>query len=214
MLNVECEVVTNQGLDGWRREKLVEFAREAQALMTFMPDRIDSAFLSACPRLRVVAAALKGYDNIDVSACTQRGVWVTAVPDLLSPPTAELALALILGLTRNVLAGDRLVRSGKFSGWRPVLYGTGLPGKTVGVVGMGKVGQAFARLLSGFNLRMIYYDPVKMSPVQEAFLGMSRASFEEVLAQSDIVVLMLPLNESGIHLINQQALARMKPALI
>jgi phosphonate dehydrogenase len=92
-----------------------------------------------------------------------------------------------------------------------VLYGSGLLGKTVGVVGMGKVGQAFARLLSGFNVRMIYYDPVKMSPVQEGFFGMSRASFEEVLAQSDILVLMLPLNESSIHLINQQALARMKP---
>ena len=117
----------------------------------------------------------------------------------------------VLGMTRNVLAADRLVRSGKFPGWRPVLYGTGVLGKTVGVLGMGKVGQGFARLLSGFNVRMIYYDPVKMSPVQEAFFGMSRASFEEVLAQSDILVLMLPLNESSIHLINQQALARMKP---
>lgn len=211
MLAAECEVVANEGFDGWVREKLVELAGDAQALMTFMPDTIDGAFLSACPRLRVIAAALKGYDNIDLTACTQRRVWVTAVPDLLSAPTAELALALILGLTRNVAAGDRLVRSGKFSGWRPGLYGSGLLGQTVGVVGMGKVGQAFARLLLGFNVRMIYYDPVKMSPVQEGFFGMSRASFEEVLAQSDILVLMLPLNESSIHLINQEALARIKP---
>ena len=102
MLDAECEVVANQGLDGWLPEKLVEVAREAQALMAFMPDRVDSAFLSACPRLRVIAAALKGYDNIDVAACTQRGIWVTAVADLLSPPTAELALALILPMNKTM----------------------------------------------------------------------------------------------------------------
>ena len=211
MLAAECEVVANEGVDSWPGEKLAEFAREAQALMAFMPDRIDAAFLAGCPKLRVIAGAFKGHDNIDVAACTQRGVWVTAVPDLLSAPTAELALALILGLTRNVLPGDRLVRSGNFQGWRPVLYGSGLLGKTIGAVGMGKVGQAFARLLSGFNARIIYYDPVKMSPVQEGFFGMSRASFDEVLAQSDVLVLMLPLTESTLHLINKETLARIKP---
>ena len=211
LLAEHCEVVANDGIQSWTQSRLMELAATAEALMAFMPDKIDASFLAACPKLRVIAGALKGNDNIDVAACTGRGVWVTVVPDLLSAPTAELALALILGLTRNVVPGDRLVRSGKFQGWRPVLYGSGLMGKTVGIVGMGKLGQAFARLLSGFNAKIIYHDPVRMSPVQEAFLGMARAAFDEVLAQSDVLVLMVPLHRSTLHLVNAGTLAKMKP---
>src|SRR5262249_53589920 len=188
LLGKECEVVANDGAESWPRSKLLEKTRAADALLVFMPDQIDEAFLAECPRLKVISAAFKGYDNIDVVACTRRGVWVTIVPDLLSSPTAELALALVLGLTRNLLPGDRLIRDGKFQGWRPVLYGDGLAGKTVGILGMGKLGQAFARLLAGFDSRIVYHDPVRMSPVQEAFLGISRAGFDDVLAQSDVLV--------------------------
>lgn len=210
LLDEHCEVIANDSVESWPRTKLLELACDADGLLVFMPDRIDEAFLARCPGLRVIAAALKGYDNIDVAACTRRGAWVTVVPDLLSQPTAELALALILGLTRNVVPGDRLVRSGKFQGWRPVLYGHGLVGRTVGVVGMGKLAQAFVRLLAGFNLKILYYDPVHMSPVQEAFLGMARAGFDQVLAESDIVVVMIPLTSSTLHLINAAALSKMK----
>jgi phosphonate dehydrogenase len=210
LLAEHSEVVANDGTESWPPAKLLEQARNAEGLLVFMPDTIDDAFLEQCPKLRVIAAALKGYDNIDVAACTRRGVWVTIVPDLLSQPTAELALALILGLTRNVVPGDCLVRSGKFLGWRPVLYGGGLAGKTVGIVGMGKLGQAFVRLLAGFNVKIVYHDPVHMSPVQEAFLGMARATFDQVLAQSDILVVMIPLTSSTLHLIKAETLARCK----
>ena len=99
---------------------------------------IDDDFLAKCPRLKIVAAALKGFDNFDVGACTRRGIWFSIVPDLLTEPTAELALALMLSLARNVPTGDRLVRSGQFQGWRPILYGTGLRGNTVGIIGLDK----------------------------------------------------------------------------
>jgi phosphonate dehydrogenase len=210
LLSRECDVIANDGAQGWPPAKLAELARTADALLVFMPDKIDDAFLEQCPRLKIVAAALKGYDNIDVDACTQRGVWVTIVPDLLSSPTAELALTLALGLTRNLLPGDRLVRSGEFQGWRPALYGDGLVGKTIGILGMGKLGQAFARLLAGFNARIIYHDPVRMSPVQEAFLGISRAGFDDVLVESDLLAVMVPLSPSTLHLINAGTLAKMK----
>lgn len=210
LLSEQCDVNANDGEDSWSQSRLLELARDAEGLLVFMPDKIDDAFLSQCPRLKIVAAALKGHDNIDVEACTRRGVWVTVVPDLLSQPTAELALALTLGLTRNVAAGDRRVRSGKFHGWRPVLYGGGLAGKTVGIVGMGKVGQVFAKLLSGFNVKIIYHDPVRMSPVQEAFLGMARAAFDDLIVQSDIVVLLVPFTPSTLHLVNAGVLGRMK----
>lgn len=209
-LSAGCDVVVNDGVESWPQSILVEQAADADALMAFMPDRIDAAFLASCPRLRVVAGAFKGHDNIDVEACSARGVWVTAVPDLLSAPTAEMALALVLGLTRNLVPGDRLVRSGEFQGWRPVLYGGGLLGKTVGVIGMGKVGRAFARLVSGFNARIIYSDPVRMPPMEEAFFGLSRLTLDDVLTQSDVVALMLPLADSTFHLINDETLGKMK----
>lgn len=210
MLREHCEVIANNDVESWPPGTLLEHARDADALLVFMPDKIDTALLAECPRLKVIAAALKGYDNIDVAACTRRGVWVTVVSDLLSQPTAELALALTLGLVRNVAPGDRLVRSGKFRGWRPVLYGGSLAGKTIGIVGMGKLGQAFARMLAGFRARTIYHDPVHMSPVQEAFLGMARAKLDDVLSQSDIVVLLVPLTKETLHLINRQTLGKMK----
>lgn len=210
LLARECDVVANDDVENWPPVRLLEFARDADGLLVFMPDKIDDAFLSACPRLKVIAAAVKGYDNIDVATCTRRGVWVTVVPDLLSQPAAELALALTLGLVRNVAPGDRLVRSGGFHGWQPVLYGSSLSGKTIGIVGMGRLGQAFARMLAGFRPRIMYHDPVHMSPVQEAFLGMTRATFDDVLSQSDIVVLLVPLTGETLHLINAQTLGRMK----
>lgn len=211
LLSRYCEVLANDDVETWPPARLLQAAADASGLLVFMPDNIDEAFLAQCPKLRVIAAALKGYDNIDVAACSRRGIWVTICPDLLSQPTAELALALTLGMVRNVAPGDHLIRSGNFHGWRPVLYGGGLAGKTVGVIGMGRLGQAFARLLAGFNCRMIYHDPVHMGPVQEAFLGMSRANFDEVLTESDVVVLMVPLSSSTRHLIGDESLSKMKP---
>jgi phosphonate dehydrogenase len=210
LLSGRCEIVANQDVETWPASTVLELARDADALLVFMPDRIDDAFLAECRSLKVIAAALKGYDNIDVEACTRRGVWLTIAPDLLSLPTAELALALTLGITRNVAQGDRLVRSGSFHGWRPVLYGGGLSGKNVGIVGMGKLGQAFARLLAGFNVKILYHDPVNLGPVQEAFLGLTRAGLDQLLSQSDIVVLMAPITSSTLHLINTETLTRIK----
>lgn len=210
-LSDKGDVIANEEVDSWPPSTLLSHAANADALMAFMPDRIDDALLARCHRLRIIAAALKGYDNIDVEACTRRGVWLTIVPDLLSAPTAELALALTLGLTRNVAAGDRLIRSGQFQGWRPVLYGGGLTGKTVGILGMGKLGQAFARLLTGFNVNLLYYDPVKLGPVQEVYLGVNRVDFHELISRSEILVVLAPLTAATLHMINVEVIAKMKP---
>ena len=134
-------------------------AHDADAIMVFMPDSLNEDFLRACPNLKIVAAALKGCDNFDVEACTRLGIWFTIVLDLLTEPTAELALALLLGLARNVMEGDRLIRTGDYQSWRPILYGTGLAGSTVGIIGYGAVGRALARMLQGFSCRVQYFDP-------------------------------------------------------
>jgi phosphonate dehydrogenase len=175
--------------------------RDADALMVFMPDSLEAEFLRACPNLKIVAAALKGCDNFDVEACTRLGIWFTIVPDLLTEPTAELALGLMIGLSRNVLAGDRLIRSGGFHGWRPALYGTGLAGSTVGLIGFGAVGRALARMLQGFSCRVQYFDPA----VAES------TPLDALLATSDLVLPLLPLTPETFRLLGREALASMKP---
>ena len=133
-----------------------------------MTDQVDDTFLARCPRLRIVACVLKGYDNFDVAACSRRKVWLSVVPDLLTNPTAELAVGLTIALGRKVLAGDAYMRSGAFAGWRPHLYGTGLDGSTVGIVGFGAVGRAIARRLDGFGARLLCHDPRALSGSRRA----------------------------------------------
>ena len=176
-------------------------AQDADALMVFMPDSLDEAFLRECSNLKIVAGALKGCDNFDIEACTRLGIWFTIVPDLLTEPTAELALALTLGLARNVLAGDRMIRNGEFQGWRPILYGTGLAGSTVGIIGYGAVGRALARMLQGFSCRVQYYDPS----------AEGSTPLDVLLASSDFVLPLLPLTAETFHLLGRDALERMKP---
>jgi len=122
LLAATCAVDANSGPVPWPRAELLRRASAADALLAFMPDHVDADFLTHCPRLRIVAGALKGYDNFDAGACEAHGVWLTVVPDLLTEPTAELTVGLMIALARNLIAGDRLVRGGGFAGWRPILY--------------------------------------------------------------------------------------------
>ncbi len=214
MLGQEFEVVPNQTRETLPRAEILDRAKDAIGLMAFMPDYVDEAFLEACPNLKVIGAALKGYDNFKVEACTRRGVWLTIVPDLLSVPTAELALALLLGLTRRLREGDRFIRSGNFQGWRPILYGTGLTGKTLGIIGMGAVGLALAQRLQGFEMKLLYSDLRLLTAEQEARLEVQPVSFEELLAQSDIVVPLVHLTTETLHLFNEETISKMKRGAI
>lgn len=210
MLETVAEVVPNETRDTLPRAEILRRARDADALMAFMPDSIDAAFLDACPKLRVVGAALKGYDNFDVDACTRRGIWFSIVPDLLTVPTAELTIGLLLGLTRHVLPGDSRIRSGTFRGWRPELYGCGLTGRTLGIIGMGAVGRAIAKRLAGFDMQLLYCDKTALDAELERAWGARRVALDELLAASDFVVPMLPMTAETQHLINAGTLAQMK----
>ena len=174
--------------------------------MAFMTDRIDRAFLERCPQLKVIGAALKGYDNIDVDAARERGVQVTIVPDLLTEPTAELAIGLMIALGRHIPLGDAGIRQSGFAGWRPQLYGTGIGNSTVGIVGFGLVGQAIARRLFGFGCRIVAFDT---QPFDER-AGVERVAFDDVLKLADFVVLGLPLTETTTGLIDAEAIGRMR----
>jgi phosphonate dehydrogenase len=204
-------VEANPSAEPFPREIFFEKASRATGLMVFMNDWLDAAALDRCPKLRIVAAALKGYDNFDVEACTERGIWFTIVPDLLTIPTAELAIALMLGLARKVLEGDRVVRSGDFAGWRPILYGTGLAGRTAGIVGMGELGRAVAERLAAFGMKILYADRATLAAEGEKSLGAARAELGELVARSDFVILLAPLSPETTHLFDAAMLPRMKP---
>lgn len=209
-LSPHGELILNQTRETLSGEELMNRMRQAHAMMAFMPDCVDDAFLRQCPRLKVIGGALKGYDNFDVAACTRHGVWFTMVPDLLTLPTAELAIGLMLALARNIGPGDRWIRSGRFKGWQPLFYGSGLSGARVGLLGMGRVGQTLARMLTGFNAEVRYFDPKTLSATREKDLGVRSAAMEKVLAMSDYLICAAPLNPETRHLLDAPAIAGMK----
>jgi len=209
-----CEPRFNATGEALSCRELLRLAADAEGILAFMTERIDAHFLEQCPKLRIVAGALKGRDNFAVEAFRERGVWLTIVPDLLTAPTAELALALLLGVARRVLEGDAYVRSGRFRGWRPDLYGSGLDGSTVGIVGFGAVGRAFAKRLRGFDVRIVYADRRQAPEEIEMHFDAHRLDFEELLGESDIVAPFTYLTAETFHLFDERALARMKPGAI
>jgi phosphonate dehydrogenase len=196
------------------RERCVELTTDAEALIACMADSVDDDFLARCPRLRVVSCVLKGYDNFDVAACARRGVSLTVLPDLLTAPTAELAVGLAIGLGRHLREADELVRQGKFAGWRPQLYGTGLAGGTVGIIGMGLLGQAVARRLSGFDTTIIYHDIRPLAAAAERELGLRRVGPRELMSESSLIFALAPLTAVTRGLIGAGELQEMRPGAL
>lgn len=201
------ELRVNPSIEPWSPAELKARLHDATALMGFMTDRVDAALLEAAPCLRIVACALKGSDSFDVEACTSAGVWLSIVPDLLTEPTAELAIGLAITLGRNVLEGDALVRAGQHPGWRPRLYGRGLHRSVVGVVGLGMVGRAIVERLRGFGCRRILGVDPKAAPIT----GVEHCSLETAVASADWLFLAVPLTPATRHLVGGQLLASAKP---
>lgn len=184
---------------------------DADALITLVSDPVTEAVLAAGKKLKIVAQYAVGVDNIDRAAAASRGIVVTNTPNVLTDATADLTMALLLALTRRVIEGDRLVRAGGFAGWDPnLLLGTDLKGKTLGVVGPGRIGRAVARRAKAFGMGVIAFG---RSPRDEADPDdPPRVSFEELLRRSDVVSLHLPLTEETRGIFNPETFARMKPS--
>jgi phosphonate dehydrogenase len=207
-LQAAGEVVMNPGPEPWSDAERQQHLTDAHAMMAFMTDRVDQSTLLDAPRLRTIACALKGYDNFDLAACAAAGVSVSFVPDLLTEPTAELAVGLAIAAARHVLPGDAGVRAG-YAGWRPTLYGTGLHGSVVTVVGLGAVGRAIVDRLAGFGCAdLLGVDP------QRDDARVRRVRLEEALATSDYLLLATPLTPTTRHLIDDAALARVRAGQI
>jgi glyoxylate reductase len=196
------------------RDELLAGLQGKQALLCLLTERIDSAVLDAAPDLRVVANLAVGYDNVDVAAATERGVVVTNTPDVLTDATAELTWALILSTARRVVEGDTLVRTGQWTGWSPTqLLGISLTGKTLGIFGMGKIGAAVARRARAFEMSVLYTNRTRNEAV-ETEVGAHAVTFDELLAQSDVLTLHAPFTPHTHHVIDETAFARMRPSAI
>ena len=186
----------------------------ANAVLTLLHDRVDKSFLDAAgPNLRVVANVAVGYDNVDVAAATERGVLVTNTPGVLTDATADLAMALILMVTRRLGEGERVVRAGEKWSWSMFfLLGRGLAGKTLGVIGLGAIGQAVARRALAFGMRAAYASPRRAPVAIEEQLGAAQhLPVEELLAVADVVSIHCPLTPETRHLIDSERLELMRP---
>lgn len=185
---------------------------EADAAVTLLPDVVDDGFLAAAPKLKIVANVAVGYNNIDVAACSAREVIVTNTPGVLTDATADLAMGLVLMSTRRLAEGDRLIRSGADWKWGMfMMLGTGLQGRTLGIVGMGAIGEALATRAKAFGMRIVYHNRRRVDPDIEARLEATPVDLDELLTTSDVVSLNCPYSEATHHLIDHAALTAMQP---
>jgi glyoxylate reductase len=194
--------------------ELVERLSQADGLFSLLTVPVDEAILGQAPHLRVVSNMAVGVDNIDLAACTRRGIPVGNTPGVLTEATADLSMALILAAARRLPESAADARAGRWSTWNPTGWlGTDLSEAVLGIAGMGKIGRAVAARAHGFGMRMIYHDLSPIPEIEER-MGVLYVSFEDLLAQSDILTLHLPLTEQTRGLLNAQALQRMKPDAI
>lgn len=194
------------------RQKLLKSIADKEGLLCTITDRIDAELLDHAPALKVIANYGVGFEHIDVAAATQRGLPVSNTPGVLTETTADVAFALILATARRVVEGDRRVRTGKFQYWAPLLFlGQEVSGKTLGIIGLGRIGRAVARRAAGFGMKIIYHSRTPLSPSQEQELKVSAIPLESLLKEADFVTLHVPLTPQTRHLIAKKELSLMKP---
>jgi glyoxylate reductase len=198
------------------RSALLERVRGVEGVLSLLTDPIDAETMDAAgPQLRVISNFAVGYDNVDVPAATVRGIPVGNTPGVLTETTADLAFALLMAAARRLVEGAGYVRSGLWRTWGPtLLLGYDVHGATLGLVGLGRIGQAMARRAAGFDMKVIYYDPYCDADKGAAFGAGVRCSLDELLAQADFCSLHVPLSASTHHMIDAAALGKMKPTAV
>lgn len=211
LLKPHCEIEHFNKDTAIPRAKLLKSLKDKDGLLCLLTDKVNHELLDAAPRLKAVSTFSVGFDHIDVPACKGRGVAVTNTPGVLTESTADFTWALLMAAARRVVEGDSYMRGGKYKGWDPLMIlGTDVAGKTLGVVGFGRIGQAVAKRATGFSMKIVYYDTRRADPAHEAALGARFVSMDELLRESDYVSLHTVLDESTRHLIDEKAFSKMK----
>ncbi len=186
----------------------------AAGILTMVTDRIDAGLMASAPHLRVIANMAVGYDNVSPVEADAAGIWLTNTPGVLAETTADLAFGLLMDAARNLSASDRDTRAGGWKTWSPTAFlGHDIYRATLGIIGLGEIGEAMARRARGFSMRILYASRTR-KPAAESSLGLEWRSFEEVLAASDFLSLHVPLTPETRHLISRKELALMKPGAV
>ncbi|MFZ7112325.1 MAG: 2-hydroxyacid dehydrogenase [Desulfatiglandales bacterium] len=194
------------------RKRLLQRIGEKEGLLCMVTDRIDGEFLQEAQRLKMIANLGVGYDNIDLGAATLARIPVSNTPDVLTSATADIAFALILAVARRVVEGDKRTRAGEFRFWAPLVFlGREVSGKTLGIIGLGRIGRAVAKRAKGFDMRVLYCNRHRLNLDEEKALGVEFAELSALLSQADFVSLHVPLAGETRHLINRETLGWMKP---
>jgi len=194
------------------KKVIIEKVKEADGLICLLTEKIDREVIEAAgPQFRGISQVAVGFDNIDIEAATERGIYVTNTPGVLTETTADYAFALLMAVARRIAEADRYVRSGK---WKVpwglmMLLGQDIWGKTIGIIGMGRIGSAVARRAKGMNMRILYYD-IRRNEEAEKELGAEYVDLETLLRESDFVTIHVPLTPETRHLINEERLKMMK----
>jgi len=201
--------------DGLPAEELLKRIRGKQAVVSQLTDKFSAPVLDQLDGVRIIANVAVGFDNIDVAAATRRKILVTNTPDVLTDTTADFAFALLMAAARRVVEGHRFVHSGKWTKWRiDLLVGQDVHHRTLGIFGMGRIGQAVARRGRGFDMRILYHDAVRAPEAVERELGAEFVSAERLLRESDFVSLHVPLLAETRHMMGAEQFRIMKPTAI
>jgi lactate dehydrogenase-like 2-hydroxyacid dehydrogenase len=214
-LDQHVSVVSNQTDRSIPRDELIVLLQDADGMQSYSSDRVDAELLERCPSIRAVCNTAVGYNNIDVDACTRHGVMVTNTPGVLDDSVADYAIGLMIATCRRMSEGERYLRKGD---WKTVYLkqtlGKDVHGATLGIVGFGRIGQAIAKRARGFDMSILYHTRNSVAPAIEQALGAQYVSKEDLLRQSDIVMLILPYTPETHHFIGAQELAMMKPSAV
>ena len=211
ILDAACDVEYWTQTDRPSREEVLRRVKDKEALVCLLTEKVNEELLRAAPKLRIAANVAVGFDNIDVDACTKRGVVATNTPGVLDETTADFAWTLLMAVTRRLGEGEQLARSGNWKGWNlDQLCGADVWGKTLGIVGFGRIGRAVARRAMGFNMKVIYTDAVRAAEEVERPLNAAFTDMNTLLAESDFISLHVPLLAETRGLFDAPKFFRMK----
>lgn len=205
---VELEVGRDEVM---ARDVLLAKIKDKDGIISMLDDRIDEEVIDSAPRLKVISNYAVGYNNINVKYAISKGIFVTNTPGVLTETTADLTWALILSTCRLIPQADSFVRKGLFKGWGPLMFlGKDIYGKTLGIIGLGRIGKSVAKRASGFSMKVLYWDKIKLDEEEEKKLGVEFRELDHLLQESDIVTIHLPLTSETYHLLGREKLSLMK----
>jgi len=208
-LSSECDLKINR--TSLTKEELKQKVSGSDAVISYLTDRIDQDIIDRGTKLKIIANYGAGFNNIDVTYASERGIWVTNTPNVLHETTADLTWAMILGAARRIVSADRYTREGKFQGWGAKLFlGGDVHEKTLGIIGLGEIGRSVARRAIGFNMRTLYHQRNRLPKEEEKKLNAEHVTFEQILRESDFLTLHVPLTEETEYMIGNDEIALMK----